>query len=174
MRFTCQTDNKRLMIVTSYCNAFNDSQRFKDIFTNIKTFNPNYTDATVNSKEVYKWLTTLPLELKIYTYHNRWTRANGYTLPDQPGSMWINTAKLNRSDASIMGTIFHEAIHFIQAELKARANIVIEMGHGNNTPKMTHDKYTFEGGCVPEVVADVVYLVMSGLESSESSGVKHG
>jgi len=57
-----------------------------------------------------------------------WSRANAYTKPSEPKTIFLNRRKLNRSMESVASTLVHEYIHLVDY-----ANSQYEFGHGDNS-----------------------------------------
>lgn len=69
------------------------------------------------------------VQLRVELYrHLLPSRALGYEDPAHPDRVFLNARKLDRSDASIVGTIIHEAVHAVDAVSPER------FGHGDNSP----------------------------------------
>lgn len=161
MKFKDCSNNKRIQIIIRKCNELLQSQEFYEAMSVVKGFNPKYTSSDkVDGPYICDRLKGDASTLEVYTFKSRnpFTSSNGYTVQDKFTRMFLNTRKFNRSDASMAATIFHEAVH------EADNNDPIHFyHHGDNVPK---------GDCAPEVVADVVYKLLSGLRSTEDSSIK--
>jgi len=69
------------------------------------------------------------IKIKLYRSRNPWSKAYGYFTPSRPLDINLNTRKLGRSDASLVGTFYHEAVHMTD-----NADRLESYGHGNNSP----------------------------------------
>jgi hypothetical protein len=70
---------------------------------------------------------TVRLTVQLYKSRSPWSRALGYEDARFPNVVFLNTRKLNRSVASIVGTIIHESVHV------ADAHSPLDFGHGGNS-----------------------------------------
>lgn len=68
------------------------------------------------------------LTCEVHLYHNRWSKALAYFTPSHPNRIYINTAKLGRSDGSVIATIVHEWVHLVD-----KNDVVHSYGHGSNS-----------------------------------------
>jgi hypothetical protein len=162
MRFINKTGSKRIYIICS--KAFDmiyNNKDFKNKIMSHGNFNHRYTSDGVNGEYVLNRLQneTTSLEVFFYKSRNPWTSSNGYTLDDGKPQIFLNTRKLGRSDASILATIIHEAVHIADNN-----DTDAFYHHGDNTPK---------GATAPEVFADIAYRVESGFYSDIDSSVEN-
>lgn len=69
------------------------------------------------------------LYVNLYRSRNPWSKAYGYFIPSKPDHIYLNTRKLNRSLGSIVASLIHEMVHYVD-------NLYPEysFGHGNNSP----------------------------------------
>ena len=67
--------------------------------------------------------------IETYKSKNPWSSAYGYYNPTKPNFIYLNTRKLNRTNASICATLIHEMVHFLDN------NSDFSFGHGSNNPK---------------------------------------
>jgi hypothetical protein len=168
LKFRTDSKDKRVQIVVEKANRAYENPTYIQKFLAIKKFDPAYTSKDVNAAMLWAALRWSGAVVEIKTYWRPWGIANGKTFPSEPLVVWLNTAKFKRSDASIVATLHHEAWHVVNNVELPR----FILGHGNdNSPKMTHDPVTLEGGCVPEVGADLAYLMESGFKSTKSSAI---
>lgn len=161
MRFMTKSNDKRVKILVNKANERMDSVAFMHEMIKRKAFNGLYTSGIhVSGKYVHSRLLSDQsfIEVKTFKSLNPFTSSNGYTKNDGKTEIYLNTRKFNRSDASIIATLFHEAVH--EADNNDKENFY---HHGDNSPK---------GGTAPEVVADIVYLLESGMASEMSSAIK--
>lgn len=157
--FFTNSKNKRVHILVRKANKILHSEEFKKEISKVMEFNPSYTSRGVTG--AYIWLRLMEdpslIEVLEYKSKNPWTKSNGFTKNDGRLEIYLNTRKFFRSDASILGTISHEAVH--EADNNDEKHFY---HHGDNTPK---------GGTAPEVVADIFYQIESGIKSTESSAI---
>lgn len=71
----------------------------------------------------------LNLIIKLYRSKNPWSSAYGYFSPAKPDHIFLNNRKLNRSKGSIVSSLIHEMIHFLDDKNKQES-----YGHGDNSP----------------------------------------
>ena len=167
MIFRNKSNNKRLEIICTQANKLISDGSFWVRWLKIQKFNLMYTSPEVTSAMIMDLVKYQPPRtMDVFCFKSKlpWSKSNGYTLPDQPGKMWLNTRRLNRSDASIVATLTHEMTHMIDALSP------YTFGHGSNTVKNTHDEL-FQNGCAPEVMAALAYFHLSGMKSTEDSSL---
>jgi hypothetical protein len=68
------------------------------------------------------------LIVKLYKSKNPWSKAYGYFSPAKPDHIFLNTRKLNRSKGSIVSSLIHEMIHYVDDKNKNES-----YGHGDNS-----------------------------------------
>lgn len=68
------------------------------------------------------------LKCEVHLYHKKFTRALAYFDRRYPNRIYINTAKLNRTDGSVIATIVHEWVHLVDEWIKNH-----RFGHGDNS-----------------------------------------
>lgn len=161
MKFVNKSGNKRVGIIVNKVNEVIHGPEFKARMLAHEEFNPQYTSSPeVTGAYIWLRMITDPSEIEVYTFKskNPWTSSNGYTENDDKTRMFLNTRKFFRSDASIGGTIGHEGGHEIDNN-----DPLYFYGHGTTN--------TFKGNCVPEVIADIIYEIMSGMKSTESFSI---
>lgn len=162
MKFVNRSGNKRLDILCDKVHdlIYNDLALYENMSLYLQ-FTLKYTSTGVGGKYVMDELRAdqSVVEVFLYTSKNPWSAANGYTLNDGKTQVFLNTRKLGRSDASILATLLHEAVH--EADNNDMKNFY---NHGDNYPK---------GGTAPEVIADVVYSILTDKVSTEDSSVPH-
>ena len=66
--------------------------------------------------------------MQVHSYFKKWSRAYGYYEPNRPTRININTAKLNRSIGSLVASIIHEYVHYVDGLTP------LSFGHGSNSP----------------------------------------
>lgn len=69
------------------------------------------------------------LTVKLYKSKNPWSSAYGYFSPSKPDHIFLNSRKLNRSRGSIVSSLIHEMIHYVDDKNKYES-----YGHGDNSP----------------------------------------
>ncbi len=69
------------------------------------------------------------LIVKTYKSKNPWSKAYGYFSPAKSDHIFLNTRKLNRSKGSIVSSLIHEMIHYVDDKNKMES-----YGHGDNKP----------------------------------------
>lgn len=69
---------------------------------------------------------TTRLTVRLYKSFFPWSRVLGYEHPRFPDIVFLNTRRLDRSVASIVGTIIHESVHV------ADVHSPLDFGHGGN------------------------------------------
>jgi hypothetical protein len=69
------------------------------------------------------------LTVKLYKSKNPFSKAYGYFSPSKPDHIFLNTRKLNRSKGSIVSSLIHEMIHYVDDKNKQES-----YGHGDNSP----------------------------------------
>jgi hypothetical protein len=67
------------------------------------------------------------LTVKTYKSKNPWSKAYGYFNPSKPDQIYLNTRNLNRPIASIIASLVHEMLHFLDSKS------VFSFGHGDNS-----------------------------------------
>lgn len=77
-------------------------------------------------------LETLKPELKFYKTRNPWSAAYAKTYKGNYSAMYLNTRKLNRSIASICGTVGHEWGHNLESWYRDHVNAMIYFNHGTS------------------------------------------
>jgi hypothetical protein len=161
MKIVNRSGNKRIEIICKQANELIHSPAFYEKMWAIPSFRKEFTSEGVNGAYVINRLRTDPSEIEVflYTTKNPWSVVNGYTLNDGKQQMFLNTRSLGRSDASIVATIIHEAVH-----LADNNDFEKFYHHGDNYPK---------GGTAPEVAADVTYFVLTGMISEVDSSVEN-
>lgn len=161
MKFVSKSSDKRVGIIVSRLNEAIECYEFGMRLRNIRSFHPLYTSSVMVDGE-YIWHRIRNddsiIEVKTFRSRNPFTKSNGYTLRDNKLEMFLNTRKFNRSDASIAATIAHEGGHELDNN---DPNYFYH--HGDNKPK---------GGTVPEVLADIIYEIMSGVKSTQCSAIR--
>jgi hypothetical protein len=145
------SSNYKLEIICNRINTiFTSNQDFwKEILSHERLF---YL-GNVNGAMLHKFYHESSLVVQVNTFKSKspWSKSNGYTTPDYPNRMFLNTRKFNRSEAAIGSTIGHETVHNIDASKPEYS-----FGHGDN--KYTSDK----DACAPQWFSDVLYKHLSG------------
>jgi hypothetical protein len=162
---------KRLSIVCDLANDVVADASFWRKWEGIRYFNLDYTSEEVTPLYIYNQFMNFRRTYSVEAFKSKWpwSSSNGYTTPGIIDRMWLNTRRLDRSDASIVATLFHEPVHSMDS-----MDVRYFFGHGEgrnaNVPKMTHDE-NYNGGCVPEVIADMVYEHLTGRKSEVDSSI---
>jgi len=159
MIFVNKTGSKRIEILANKANKLIRSEEFIAEMAKIEKFNTAYTSQGVDGKYIARKLLEIESKIEIYLYtsKNPFTSANGYTVDNGKPQVFLNTRKLNRSDASIVATLIHEAVH------EADFRDLLDFHHGDNRPK---------GGTAPELAAEVAYKIEAGgIDSDVDSSV---
>lgn len=157
MKVICKSTNKRIEVICSQINALYAKADFwKDVMRHTELF---YL-ANISGMTLYELFNSSKIEVNIMVFKskNPFTKSNGYTSPNDPNSVFLNSRKFNRSDASIAATIVHETVHCLDNSTDPR----YYFGHGDNYDSPEKD------GCAPQFLADLAYKYLScGLESEK-------
>ena len=95
------------------------------------------------------------IEAQVKFYSKRLTRANAYTKPKYPDSIFLNDKRLNRSAESIAATLVHEYIHLLDY-----ADKEYYFGHAGNSS-------TGKENTAPYKIDNIVYAMLSKKEPRE-------
>jgi hypothetical protein len=87
----------------------------------------DYTD--VSPRDIAQLMEQAAITLRVQTYKsfNPLSRVLGYEDARYPNDVFLNTRRFDRSMASIVGTILHEAVHAVDALSP------LDFGHGGNS-----------------------------------------
>lgn len=90
---------------------------------------PQFDYTNVSPRDVADLMeqAAITLHVRLYKSLNRWSPVLGREDPRFPDDVFLNTRKLDRSMASIVGTILHEAVHAVDARSP------LDFGHGGNS-----------------------------------------
>ncbi len=109
-------------------NFILDSEEFHDALASKFAFD----NSNASGKAISDLIRASSIEGIVETYKPLpippWSRANAYTKPSDPKTIFLNRRKLNRSIESIAATLVHEYIHLVDY-----ANSQYEFGHGDNS-----------------------------------------
>jgi hypothetical protein len=122
-----KTNNIKVLRATNAVNellAFNND--FKNDIAGYGVFDYSDCDSEFIADLIHQFSNGRFGNLYVYTYKskNPWSRAYGYFSPATPDKIFLNTRKLNRSQASIGASICHELIHYIDSK------VTVRFGHG--------------------------------------------
>lgn len=151
-----KSKNNRIRII---CERLNHLFSTNDNFWHeARMMKDNFYLGDINGPILFELFKNSLIESEVKTYTNYFTRANGYTKTKFPSTMWLNTAKFNRTDASIGATIAHETIHNLDA-----SESLYSFGHGDNFDSKEKDN------CAPQWFASLVYEYLSEGRLSQSN-----
>lgn len=124
-----KSGNVRINQCILCANTLLDNEIF---YKNIKVKETPFDMSTASAEYISNimYLKKNLLTCNVRTYHRRFTRALAYFIPSQPDTVYINTAKLNRSTGSIIATLIHEWVHLVDHDDKTHS-----FGHGDNSPR---------------------------------------
>ena len=103
----------------------------------------------------------------IHTYYNPFGFAIAKFKPSTPDVIYLNTAKLNRSPGSIVGTLIHEASHMFDHETFEH-----DFGHGDNSSVGKENTFPYKAGNLAMSIVDGVVPRRGNLENRKISTVK--
>ena len=128
MKFNVKYEGNRGVLVAA-CVAFNGviPELFKELEKKMD-FDMSNCRGRFIAQIIRDYRSTT--QIKTYRPWNPWSKALAYVSPKEPNVIYINSRRLNRSIASIAGSIAHETIHVLDNKY-TDANF----GHGNNSPK---------------------------------------
>lgn len=102
---------------------------------------PQFYEAISNKPTPFDYATCTPqyiaeaisssvnqTNIYVRTYYKRFSKALAYFDPSEPNVIYINTAKLGRSDGSIGASCIHELVHAVDD-----TDIEHSFGHGDNS-----------------------------------------
>ena len=87
--------------------------------------------------------------ITIRTYRKKFSRAIAYFTHNRPHDININTAKLNRTTGSIVGTLYHEAAHMFDHSDKTHS-----FGHGSNSKDGKQNTFPYKVGALVQAIVD--------------------
>lgn len=115
---------------------------------NMRTLDLRYT-KNVDKSRVAKFIRDFQREfctdVELYRSRNPWSKAYATTYSGNYNLIKLNSRKLNRSLASICGSIAHEWGHCLEYYMKTRFP-VIEFNHGDNSPVGKEDTFQYQLG----------------------------
>tara|TARA_R110000868_G_C10972548_1_gene770456 strand:+ start:34171 stop:34713 length:543 start_codon:yes stop_codon:yes gene_type:complete len=102
----------------------------ESIYTVVK--NKSFDMSTATGKHIAQQLkdslvNEKTIEIVIYKPFYRWSKALGYFDRTQPNKIFLNYYRLNRAPSSIVATIIHEWVHFVDGNDDQHS-----FGHGDN------------------------------------------
>lgn len=157
LKVSNKSNNKRIEVLCSQINSLYEKADFwKDVMKHRDLF---YL-SNISGMTLYDLFNASKTEVNIMVFKskNPFTKSNGYTTPSDPNSVYLNSRKFNRSDASIAATIVHETVHCLDNSTDPRHYF----GHGDNNDSPEKD------GCAPQFLADLAYKHLScGIESQK-------
>lgn len=112
-----------------------------------ETFDMSTASSAYLAKECINF--TLTREIYVKTYRKRFSRAIAYFSPSRPNDINLNTAKLNRTKGSIVGTLYHEAAHMLD-----HADELHSYGHGSNSPNGKQNTFPYKVGALVQAIVD--------------------
>lgn len=92
----------------------------------------DFDNSNASGKTISNLIKAFSIDAIVVTYKPLpippWSRANAYTKPSEPKTIFLNLRKLNRSIESVASTLVHEYIHLVDY-----ANSQYEFGHVDNS-----------------------------------------
>lgn len=127
-------NKSKIPVVESCVNLANDlivSSNFAIKLNNKKSFDMATCDGT-RILSLYNQAIKLKKELYVYTYRskNPFSHSLGYFNPSKPDNIYLNSKKLNRTRGSIVASLIHESVHWLDYYDKVHS-----FGHGDNSPQ---------------------------------------
>ncbi|TMQ14872.1 MAG: hypothetical protein E6J91_14270 [Deltaproteobacteria bacterium] len=115
-------------VVTEATNQANLLLAKAEFYERIRTC-PRFELTKASPRDIADLMERCTARLTVRLYKSRWpwSRAFGYEDARFPDMVFLNTRKLDRSMASIVGTIIHESVH------AADAHSPLDFGHGSNS-----------------------------------------
>lgn len=119
--------NKKILRCINQANMLLQNPLF---YKTIKNRSEDFDMANVDCDHIAKAIQrgTKNSKCEVFTYYKKWTRALAYYDPRYPNRVYINEAKLNRSDGSVVATIVHEFVHLVDG-----LDLSGYYGHGDNS-----------------------------------------
>lgn len=110
-------------------NNLKSNNNFYQLLRNYQRFDmANVTNEMVAA--LLKNHAKLDVEVKTYKPWWPWSKAIAMFKPSKPHTVYLNARRLNRSDASIVGSLIHEYVHLVDNLYKEYS-----FGHGSNSKK---------------------------------------
>jgi hypothetical protein len=130
------SDNLGLAI--KLANQLLDGKRgfFREV-SQVKAFDMSFNPETrkpYNGKEIL-YLLSQKVDIVVQKYKSwlLWSKATAYTMPGVP-VIHLNERRLNRSVASLVGTLLHECVHTVDPNLRFSHGGNFEDGKSNTAP----------------------------------------
>lgn len=111
----------------------------KAFFDRLKT-RENYDMSDAPPVIVEELILNLPHYITVRTYKPWWRWSKAMAMVKNKSTININKYRINRSVASLVGSIAHETIHCIGYDTK------YYIGHGNNSPAGKENTYPYAIG----------------------------
>ncbi len=146
-----KSNNKRIEIICSQLNTVFDTV---DFWKDVLRHKENFYLGNINGLLLHNLFNESKTVVDIYSFKskNPFTSSNGYTTEEKPNSVFLNSRKFNRSDASIAATIAHEVIHSLDNTTEPQ----FFFGHGDNYDRPEKD------ACAPQWFSDLAYKHLTG------------
>ena len=106
--------NQRIEIICNRINLLFNSNA--DFWKEVLNHTDNFLYANINGPQLYQFYNDSKLVIQVDTFKskNPFTKSNGYTKESIPNKMWLNTRRLDRTEASIgYGSTIHDPIRTI-------------------------------------------------------------
>lgn len=132
-------------------NSILENKDFHEELSSIESFN----NSNASGKIISELIKESSLEAYIELYSKTLTRANAYTIPRKPKSIFLNNKRLNRSIGSIAATLVHEYIHLLDF-----ANEEYWFGHSSNRRRGN-------GETAPHKIDNLVYRLLTNKTPKE-------
>lgn len=129
-------------------DAILNNETFHQALSAITHF--EYANAT--GEIISKLIKECTIKVEVKFYSKRFTKANAYTKPKYPNSIFLNDRRLNRSVDSIAATLVHEYIHLLDY-----ANDEYFFGHAGNRSRGKENT-------APYKIDHIVYEMLSKKE----------
>ena len=143
--FVYNGKNKKILSAVKKANDMHIREELR-----LKIKNTEFEMSTAGSDYLARGFINFVIETDIFVkpYSRRWSKALAYFTPNRPKDININTAKLKRSEGSIVGTFYHEAAHMFD-----KYDTDHEFGHGSNSSKGKEKTFPYAVG---SLVKDIV------------------
>ncbi|NCI46510.1 hypothetical protein [Sediminibacterium soli] len=105
----------------------------------------SFDNSVYSGRQIAAEFTAFPREITVTTFWRPWSRSNAGTLD----KISVNTAKLNRSLASITNTLVHETVHAVDY----LTNNQFDYTHHDNNPNG-------EANTAPWVIGELAELMV--------------
>lgn len=131
IRFHVEVEGQSEHVETAVAiaNALTNMGEFYEVIASKPTpFDPQWTGALATPKRVAELLRVTAVTITVKLRKHLLKRVKGWTYPNEPEVVYLNTRALNRPRTEIVATLIHEWVHSID-------NLVPEdFGHGDNSP----------------------------------------